>query len=187
MFTVQANSNIDDYNGGVARRHITAGEPITKANIVKSTEGGFLADCRKCHVWQCWFIFPGDRVDLIVTHRIHAGGGEESYEPVLASETFVEDVRVVAVDQMLENNDNRAFIVRTVTVECIRRQAEKINVATNLGKVSLSLRSLANEEEVEAEEELYTCDNDISKLLYGNTPIRSRISVLRGRVRTDRI
>ena len=89
--------------------------------------------------------FPGDFVDLILTHSV-----QTSQSPVRASETFIENVRVLAVDQMLTNPDNKAVLAKTVTLEVSPKQAEEINVAKDLGKISLSLRSLANHPEIAA-------------------------------------
>ncbi len=139
-----------DFEGAVARRAISKGEPITRNLLVRSNEGGFMSavlDPGKRAVsiavdsttGNAGFIFPGDHVDLILTHSVTNGN-----EPaVRASETFIEDARVLAVDQMLNNPDNKAVLAKTVTLEVTPKQAEEINVAKDLGKISLSLRSLA--------------------------------------------
>jgi len=58
------------------------------------------------------------------------------------SETVVESLRVLAVDatDVKSASTNNSF-GRTVTLEVTPEQAEKINVATELGKLSLTLRS----------------------------------------------
>lgn len=141
---------VKDFEGAVARRAIAKGEAITKNLLVKSSEGGFLSAVldpgqRAVSIavdsttGNAGFISPGDRVDLILTHSIGSGDQRER-----ASETFIENVRVLAVDQMLENPENKAVLAKTVTLEVSPKQAEQINVAKDLGKISLSLRSLAN-------------------------------------------
>ena len=141
---------LSDFDGAVARRDVAKGEPIQKAMLVKPNEGGFMAavlDPGKRAVslavdstsGNAGFIFPGDFVDLILTHSVQNGRS-----PVRASETFIENVRVLAVDQMLTNPENKAVLAKTVTLEVSPKQAEEINVAKDLGKISLSLRSLAN-------------------------------------------
>lgn len=145
-----ANSKIADFNGAVARRAFAKGEPILKNQLVRSSEGGFMAavlDGGKRAVsiavdsttGNAGFIFPGDRVDLILTHAISRQTVQSR-----ASETFVEDVRVLAVDQRLDNPENKAVLAKTVTLEVTPKQAEEINLAKDLGKISLSLRSLAS-------------------------------------------
>ena len=110
---------------------------------------------------------------------------------MLASETFIEDTRVLAVDQSLDNVENKAIPARTITLEVSPRQAESINVATGLGTISLSLRSLANTETNEdgsatgdkslsPHEETYTRDTDVSRLLGNRGSVRSRVNLIRG-------
>src|SRR3546814_4623172 len=45
------------------------------------------------------FIFPGDRVDLVLTQDV-AGGGDG--QPLKASETIIRNLRVLAVDQTMD-------------------------------------------------------------------------------------
>ncbi|MDX2096003.1 MAG: Flp pilus assembly protein CpaB [Alphaproteobacteria bacterium] len=142
-------SKAADFNGAVARRAFVRGEPILKNQLVRSNEGGFMSavlDPGKRAVsiavdstsGNAGFIFPGDRVDLILTHAV----SRQSVQ-TRASETFVENVRVLAVDQRLDNPENKAVLAKTVTLEVTPKQAEEINLAKDLGKISLSLRSLA--------------------------------------------
>lgn len=144
------NSKLTDFDGAVARRAFAKGEPMLKNQMVRSTEGGFMAavlDAGKRAVsiavdstsGNAGFIFPGDRVDLILTHAVSRQSVQSR-----ASETFIEDVRVLAVDQRLDNPENKAVLAKTVTLEVTPKQAEEINLAKDLGKISLSLRSLAS-------------------------------------------
>jgi pilus assembly protein CpaB len=194
-----------DYEGAVARRAISTGEAITNSMLVKSNEGGFMSAVlepgkRAVSIpvdptsGNAGFIFPGDRVDLILTHKIDLNGGEER-----ASETFIEDVRVLAVDQMLDNPENKAVLAKTVTLEVTPKQAEEINVAKDLGKISLSLRSLATKkdstddaaapttfDEVLQQEvptdlppQNLTRDTDVSKIITPRDAAGTRVRVLR--------
>ncbi len=144
-----ATTNPEDFEGAVARRAIVKGEPILKSMLVKSNEGGFMSAVLEPgkravsiavdeQTGNAGFIFPGDSVDLILSHQVEAGRSIER-----ASETFVKNVRVLAVDQMLDNPENKAMLARTVTLEVSPKQAEAINVAKELGKISLRLRSLS--------------------------------------------
>jgi pilus assembly protein CpaB len=91
------------------------------------------------------FVFPGDRVDLVLTQQV-AGGGDGP--PLKVSETIVRNVRVLATDQRYTDKDEDGkTIVRTftnVTFEVTPKIAEKIAVAQSIGQLSLSLRSLAD-------------------------------------------
>ncbi len=147
-FIMEEGHKIEDFNGGVSRRDIVSGEPITAASIVKASDGGFMSAVlvpgkRAVSIavnstsGNAGFIFPGDHVDLLLTHRMPGD--------VLASETFIEDVRVLAIDQMLNNPENKAVIAKTITLEVTPKQAEMINVAISIGSISVSLRSLVSD------------------------------------------
>ena len=89
------------------------------------------------------FVFPGDRVDLVLTQEV-TGGGEGA--PLRVSETIIRNIRVLAVDQRLNARDEAGNQVAqpsaTVTFEATPKIAEKIAVAQTIGQLSLSLRSL---------------------------------------------
>lgn len=144
-----------DYQGAVLRRAVKAGEALKNGDIVRRGVGGLLPavltpGMRAVSIavsatsGNAGFIAPGDRVDLLLTHRIRVkdGPGAEVSDS-LVSETFMENIRVLAVDQMMNNPDNQAVLAKTITVEVTPQQAEQINVASEMGKISLTLRSLA--------------------------------------------
>lgn len=147
--------NVTDYQGAIIRRAVKSGEPLSDGMMVKRGSGGFMSavlESGKRAVsiavsatsGNAGFVLPGDFVDLILTHRVRVeDAGAASATDSVISETFVENVRVIAVDQMLDNPENKAVLAKTITVEVTPKQAEKINVAQDLGKISLSLRSLA--------------------------------------------
>jgi pilus assembly protein CpaB len=97
------------------------------------------------------FVFPGDRVDLMLTQTIKEGEGP----PLKATETVLSNIRVLATDQSTQtetvNGKTVVRAFRTVTLEVTPRIAEKVQVAQTIGTLSLSLRSLAdNQAELEA-------------------------------------
>jgi pilus assembly protein CpaB len=93
-------------------------------------------------------LYPGDRVDVILTQTF-------KNDPPLTrrsvSETVVESLRVLAVDapDSKPSGASNSF-GRTVTLEVTPEQAEKINVAAELGKLSLTLRSISGTDAVAA-------------------------------------
>jgi pilus assembly protein CpaB len=142
--------------GTVVRNEITAGQPLTSGSVVRPGERGFLAAAlgpgmRAVTVGVsatsgvAGFVFPGDRVDLVLTQEV-AGGGDGP--PLRVSETIVRNIRVLAVDQRLnardDNGNQVAQTVATVTFEATPKISEKIAVAQTIGQLSLSLRSLAD-------------------------------------------
>ena len=144
---------LTDFNGAVVRRSVHMGEPVPQTALMKSGEGGFMSavltpGTRAVSIavnatsGNAGFVSPGDHVDLIVSHRVKTTQSGGVADEVIMSETFSHDVRVVAVDQMLDNPDNKAILAKTVTVEVTPRQAEEVATAAEMGKISIALRSL---------------------------------------------
>lgn len=153
-----ANADPAELIGTVVRTEVTAGQPLTQGSLVKPGDRGFLAAAlgpgmRAITVGVSatsgvgGFVFPGDRVDLVLTQEIPGQG--EGDAPLRVSETVIRNIRVLATDQRLapqedENGNQVAAPVATVTLEATPRIAEKIMVAQTIGQLSLSLRSLAD-------------------------------------------
>ncbi len=142
--------------GTVVRNPITAGQPITQGALVGPNDRGFLAAAlgpgmRAVTVpvsttsGVAGFVFPGDRVDLVLTQEVTGGGDGPALK---VSETIVRNLRVLATDQRIDSKDEEGkTVVKTfsmVTLEATPRIAEKLTVAQSLGTLSLSLRSIAD-------------------------------------------
>ncbi len=210
-FITSEKFRIEDFNGAVARRPILSGEPVTAISVVRVNEGGFMSAVltpgkRAVSIavsptsGNAGFVFPGDHIDLILTHRIPV---QEGNRDVLASETFIRDARILAVDQMLSNPENVAVVAKTLTLEVTPKQAEMVNVAINLGSISVSLRSLAAKTDAAGAEEPrgegtltsaqphpvqandnqpsdFSTNNDVSKLMGEKSAVRTKVNVIRG-------
>lgn len=146
--------NPGDLIGTVVRTEVSAGQPITQGSLVRPGDRGFLAAAlgpgmRAVTVGVsatsgvAGFVFPGDRVDIVLTQQVGDGEGI-----LRASETIIRNIRVLATDQRTnardENGNQVAAPIATVTLEATPRIAEKIAVAQTIGQLSLSLRSLAD-------------------------------------------
>ena len=180
--------------GAVVRRGIAEGFPITDGSVVKPGERGFLAAVLapgmravslpiNATSSNSGLIFPGDRVDLILTQTLAAADGETVRR---VSETVLRDIRIIAMGAETsdeageEKNHEKA---KTATFEVEPRVAEKVALISELGKLSLSLRSLANEDAESPpvdEEQSYTWDLDVSRVLRSDHRLTSRLLVLRG-------
>jgi pilus assembly protein CpaB len=139
------------------RNPLTAGEPVTQGSLVAPGDRGFLAAALgpgmravtisvSAGTSVAGFVFPGDRVDLVLTQEVDCECDEQ---PLRASETILRNVRVLATDQSTETTTTpegqtqvQAFSM--VTLEVTPIIAEKIAVAQTIGTLSLSLRSIAD-------------------------------------------
>jgi pilus assembly protein CpaB len=150
--------------GTVVRHPITAGQPITQGALVKPGDRGFLAAALGPGMRAvtipvqgansvAGFVFPGDRIDLMLTQTV-AGGGVGA--PLKVSETILRNLRVLATDQRTDNTvgeDGKMQVqtYNTVTIEATPKIAERVAVAQTLGELAISLRSIAdNQAELEA-------------------------------------
>ncbi len=137
--------------GAAARTAIAKGDPIRRGEIVKPGDRDFLQvvlspGARAIAIpvatggASTGLLYPGDRVDVILTQKF---AGSEPLTRQSVSETVVEDLRVLAIDAPGDKQPAGEF-GRTVTLEVTPVQAEKINVSTDLGKLSLTLRSTSS-------------------------------------------
>ena len=190
-------SKKSEFNGGVLRRALKAGKPVAPDEITKAGDGGFLSAVLEpgmravaiavtATTGAAGFIAPGDRVDLIVTHRIKTGRSEAGGEDTVVSETFVRDVRVVAVDQSLNTPENKAAIAKNVTVEVNESQAEQIAVAIEMGKISLALRSaLPDNKAATVPVRESTRGSDVIPSLSRRGGVAPHVQVIRGNEKED--
>jgi pilus assembly protein CpaB len=79
------------------------------------------------------FVLPGDFVDLVMIAN-EVSSKRQSYSDIL-----LEHVKVLAIDQIASEADGKPTIARAVTVEVTKEQAQKILLATDVGKLSLIL------------------------------------------------
>lgn len=148
--------NISDLKGMVLRTPIRAGEPVTRAAMVAHGDKGFMAailtgGMRAVSVklsptsGVAGFIFPGDRVDVILTQSLEMPG---TREPYIVSETVFQNVRVLGMDQTSKPAGDQtkvsAQIAKTATLEVTPKMAEKVAMLEKMGTLSLSLRSLTS-------------------------------------------
>ena len=172
--------------GTVVRNPVTAGQPLTKGALVGPNDRGFLAAAlgpgmRAVTVpvsnttGVAGFIFPGDRVDMVLTQDV-TGGGDGP--PLKVSETIVRNLRVLATDQRIDSKDEEGKTVvktlATVTVEATPRLAEKIAVSQPMGTLSLVLRSIADNA---SELERAVASGDV-KVPEGTNPVEERKMLL---------
>ena len=133
-----------EVRGAALRTELVPGAPLLRDNFVKPGDRDFLrvvlaAGTRAVSVpisTGGGLVFPGDRVDVILTQTFR---GETPASRRSVSETIAENIRVLAIDTTAG-----AHAVRTATVEVSREEAEKISVAGELGKLSVTVRDGAS-------------------------------------------
>ncbi|WEK00675.1 MAG: Flp pilus assembly protein CpaB [Candidatus Sphingomonas phytovorans] len=156
-YFIKNTADLKSLQGTVVRNAITAGQPVTQGALVKPGDRGFLAAALgpgmravtvpvSAQTGVAGFVFPGDRIDLVLTQTV-TGGGDGP--PLKVAETIMRNLRVLATDQRTDNQagEDGKTVVRTfsnVTIEATPKIAEKIAVAQTLGSLSLSLRSIAD-------------------------------------------
>jgi pilus assembly protein CpaB len=146
---------IETLAGSIARYPFVGGEPIREAKLVNAKGSGFMAAILPSGMRAIstqispetgagGFILPNDHVDVILTRRDRdadkvAGGDSHS------SETILTNVRVLAIDQNVQEKDGQKVVVgKTATLELTPTQTETLALAQQLGSLSLALRSIAD-------------------------------------------
>ena len=167
-------NSIEEMNGAITRAPFTAGEPIREAKLIRTNgAAGYMAAILPSGMRAVsteispetgagGFILPNDRVDVILSRR--ANTDVRGNTPP-TSETILTNVRVLAIDQTVEEkNGQRVVVGKTATLEIAPRQAEALTQARQMGTLSLALRSLLDASKVTEEEERKT---DINTVRYG--------------------
>jgi pilus assembly protein CpaB len=148
-YLTSAHATPEQLAGAVLRSPLSAGEPLTAGGVARPGERGLMAATLRpgmraitinvsASTGVAGFVAPGDHVDLILTRMVEGAGAKR-----FVSETVLQDLRVVGMDQRASNEKKDAVVPQTATLEVTPKQAEVAAVASELGKLSLSLRSLA--------------------------------------------
>lgn len=170
-----------DQEPAIARGSFFAGEPIRETKLVRSDKGYMsailpagqqaIATSISTATSAGGFILPNDRVDVIMTRR--TGENDE----VFITETILENVRVLAIDQTIEEKEDGEPVVvgETATLQLSPDQAKILTVAQQMAdRLSLALRSLedsGNEQTKGAEYLLNGSGNSgrVKIIKYGST------------------
>lgn len=152
--------------GAVVLSNVAQGAMLQSAQILRAGAPGFLAAALRPKMRAIsmqvtpvssvgGLVEPGDHVDLILTQSIHSGGAP----PSVVARGVVAGVRVIAVDQTFippdilnaesvtegTTHSNKPAIPvvppTTVTLEVTPEQAVAINVAAEMGHLSLAIQS----------------------------------------------
>jgi len=137
--------------GSVARTSLAQGQPLTAGMLIAPGDRSYMAAVLRPGMRAVTinvsvstgvggFVFPGDHVDLILTRQSDRTGGRG-----VSVETVLRDLRVLGMDQRSSNQKNEIVAPQSATLEVSPQQAETVALASELGKLSLSLRSLSDD------------------------------------------
>ena len=141
--------------GPIPRPPFVAGEPIRETKLVKGNGSGFMAAILPTGMRAIsteispetgagGFILPNDKVDVILTRRERVAGRTGETETI-NSQTILNNIRVLAIDQTIGEKDGQKVVVgKTATLELKAEQAEALARARQSGTLSLALRSLVD-------------------------------------------
>ena len=152
-FYIKKTSNpagADQIAGAIARTSFLGGEPIREDKLVRTSGSGFMSALIKNgmraiaieispETGVAGFVLPNDRVDVLVAKTDRDQGRE-----IITSETILSDVRVLAIDQAIEEKAGQRVVMgKVATLELAPKDAEALAVARRTGTVSIVLRSLS--------------------------------------------
>ena len=166
VIRVEGQSADDALKDGRLARNVGKGEPVMKAALLGTAKGNMVAASLKAgqraiaievdaSSMAGGFIGPGDFVDIILTYRESIDAGDDN--PVVANmielnldtyatETILQNVKILAVDQMSERpEDDKIKVGKTVTIAVDMQDAERLFLASKLGDITLALRGVGDE------------------------------------------
>jgi pilus assembly protein CpaB len=154
-YLTDAKAKVTDLVGAVVRQPLASGEPITAAKVVQPGDRGFLAAVLApgkravtinvtTATGMAGFALPGDHIDLILTMVIQPR--EKDAPTRYLSETVLRDLRVLGMDQKFVDDKKDPVAPKTASLEVTPKQAEVVAVASEMGLLSLTLRSLTDAE-----------------------------------------
>jgi pilus assembly protein CpaB len=164
--------------GSLARSPFIAGEPIRELKLVKANGSGFMAAILPTGMRAVstelspengagGFILPNDRVDVILTRRLK--NPNSALPDIVVSEITLANIRVLGIDQAPKEKDGASALVgKTVTLELKPEQTATLAAARQAGTLSLALRSIADLNAVETDDQSLRRES-INVVRYGIT------------------
>jgi pilus assembly protein CpaB len=136
-------SDVLDAGKRVALTAIEPNEPILNSKITgpgqRATLSAMLRDGLKAVTVRVndvdgvgGFVLPGDHVDVALTRQIDKTNA--------TTEVILQDVRVLAIDQIADERLEKPSVVKAVTLEVDVVGAQKVSLAVSVGSLSLMLR-----------------------------------------------
>lgn len=160
----------EDALEGRLKRDVAAGEPVLKSYILGEKGGNFVAASLEkgqravsidvsATTMVAGFVSQGDFVDIVLTYkqRIKMDDDDPRVQEMLelsldsmATETILENVKVLAVDQSATKPEgDKIKVGKTVTLALGVEDSERVILAQQIGQLTLVLRAIGDEEAVD--------------------------------------
>ena len=162
MGAISSIGELLDGNGRiVALTRINAGEPVldfkvslpgSRAALSQIISPGMRAKAIRVSDSEAvsGFVLPGDRVDILYTRDEE---GDTRYGLDMRSDVLLQNLRVLGVDQVMDDQIEGAVVGGNVTLEVTLEDVQKLAIAEDAGTLSLALRAVG-EDAVEPSGEL---------------------------------
>jgi pilus assembly protein CpaB len=171
---------MEAFTGMIAKRQVMIGEPISQQMMIKEGDSSVAAAnlaqgmraislAVSASTGVAGLILPNDRVDVVMTGNLRGITqlqGRTDLIGQFASETIIKDARVMAIDRKLTHDPKEGVgeDARTITLEVTPQEAERVLTASQVGQLTLSLRSMAKDQQY-TKDQSYTMDVQASKAM----------------------
>lgn len=142
-----AYTDMTEVKGKIATAPILEGEMLRRERFSEHLGGSTLAALIEPKkraitvrvndvVGVAGFLLPGNKVDILSSRKVNKR---------VVTDTVLQDIKVLAVDQTSNTDKNEPVIVRAVTLEMTPNQTEKLVKARDEGTIQLTLRNPVEE------------------------------------------
>jgi pilus assembly protein CpaB len=136
-------TDLAEVEGKISKRDLLPGEPVLADRISDHTGGSTLSAIVEPNkraisvrvndvVGVAGFLLPGNRVDVLATRK-------EKRRAI--TNTILENIKVLAVDQTASTDKDKPVVVRAVTLEMTPQETEKLVKSREEGTLQLTLRN----------------------------------------------
>ncbi len=180
-YFIKENTNVVALRGALITQAIAAGEVLSADKLIKPGTQGFLTAALSPGMRGVsiavdpvsgisGFISPGDRVDVLLTHELVIrelldSGEKAAQQTRVYTETILRGIRVLAIEQTIDESSGKPVLGQTVTMEVDPKQAEKLALGARMGELSLVLQDTMVGAKVEPRGMSFTSEVDVSQAL----------------------
>ncbi|MGH1398075.1 MAG: Flp pilus assembly protein CpaB [Alphaproteobacteria bacterium] len=167
----QDKQKVSEALSGRLARDVAKGEPVTALALLSQEKGNIVAASLepgmravainvKAASMVSGFVGPGDFVDVVLTYKETVRADKDDHPDIkqmvemnldkMATETILQNVKVLAVDQSATRpDDGKVKVAKTVTLAVGVRDAERLMLAADLGALDLMLRGVGDDAVIE--------------------------------------